>query len=201
MATIIKCDEKSCDHAESFGAGPKPPGFLFLTADTLRHRIGGGWCRGFLAAAEKRAEDQTARWWLVSRSGLEKGYDARRDASLRRGQSETQRFSTSQPQHPPSPVPIPLSSLYLSFSFHFRLTTLSFHFSSLFLFRSSAFLPRTPFHPLHPFSLLSHLGLSVSCAHIYRHTLSPLFLHFTSFGPVQRRSMHRTVRRASIRTY
>lgn len=62
MTTIIKCcDEKNCDHAESFGAGPKPPGFLLSTADTLRHRIGGGWCRNSLATAEKRAEDQTAR--------------------------------------------------------------------------------------------------------------------------------------------
>lgn len=77
--TITKyCDEKEV------GAGLKPPGFLLPTADTLRHRIGGGWCRSFLAAAGKRVEDQTARW-LVSRSGLEKGYDARRDASLRRG--------------------------------------------------------------------------------------------------------------------
>lgn len=84
--TIIKCcDKKSCDHTESFGAGPKPPGFLLPTADTLRHRIEGGWSRSSLAAAEKRVEDQTARWWLVSRSGVEKEYDARRDASLRRG--------------------------------------------------------------------------------------------------------------------
>jgi len=80
---IIKCcDEKNCDHAASF-AGPKPPGFRLPTADTLRHRIGGGWCRNSLAAAEKRAEDQTARW-LVSRLEHRKGYDARRDASLRR---------------------------------------------------------------------------------------------------------------------
>jgi len=82
--TIIKyCNEKSCDHAESFGASPKPPGFLLSTADTLRHRIGGGWCRSSLAAVRRRGLE--ARWWLVSRSGLEKGYDARRDASLRQG--------------------------------------------------------------------------------------------------------------------
>lgn len=83
--TIIKCcDEKNCDHTESFSAGPKLPGFLLPTADTLRHRIEGGWSRSSLAAAEKRVEDQTARWWLVSRSGVEKGYDApRRIAAAR----------------------------------------------------------------------------------------------------------------------
>jgi len=80
-ATVIKyCNEKNCDHAKSFGAGPKPPDFLLPTADTLRHRIGGGWCRSSLAAVRRRGLE--ARW-LVSRSGLEKGYDARRDASLR----------------------------------------------------------------------------------------------------------------------
>lgn len=135
--------------------------------------------------------------WLV-----EKGYDARRDASLRRGWSETERFSSPQPQHPPSLVPIPSPSLYLSFPFYFRLTTLSFRvFVPLSVFRVPPSYPL--FTPLHQFSLLSHLGLSVSCAHTYTYILSlfPLFLHFTSFGPVQRRRVQRTVRRASIRTH
>lgn len=52
-------ERKSWNYAESFGAGPKPPGFLLPTADTLRHRIGGWVGVGALslAAAEKRAAD------------------------------------------------------------------------------------------------------------------------------------------------
>lgn len=76
----------------------------------------------------------------------------------------------SIPRHPcHSPQP-----LRLCFSFYFLITTPFFCFGSSFLFRFPAFLPRTPFHSLRPFSLLSHLFLSCARTHTHIHILSLL---------------------------
>lgn len=140
--------------------------------------------------------------WLVVRSS-ERGMmrvATHRCGEARARQSNFPPRNHSIPHHPfpfPHPRSIFLSLLLLSINY------------PLLLFR--VFVPLSMFRvpPSHPFSPFTSVfvafaprALRLVRAYIYiQHSLSLLFLHFTSFGPVQRRSVYRTVRCASIRTY
>lgn len=92
------------------------------------------------------------------------------------------RARARQTDFPPRNRSIPhrsfLNPLTLSFSHYFRLTIHSLFSSRLFV-SLSVFLPRTPFHHLHPFSLLSHL-LPLFVPRALSPSLSPsLFLTFS----------------------
>lgn len=123
-----------------------------------------------------------------------------RCGEARARQSDFPSRNHSIPHHP-FPFLYPLS---VSLSpFYFRLTTLFFQFGSLFLFRLSAFLPRTPFHPLHPFLLLSHLDLSVSCAytHIDTHTYTFSLSSLSPFHLIRSSTASERAQNGSSRVY